>query len=215
MKILRHSRTRVQTVNSENARYFHNRLRSRTRIATIECHILLSFNNRLHSRTRVKTVNYQSAWHFHNPLHSRTRITTTECKILLSLNNRLLSRTRIKTVWLSIALLCAIQCVCVRVSSGSSASICVYVSSVARLCIQRAMFRIISLCLNPNFFEILSESSRGISVLPLPRPIYRWYQAQVGKSSASEIGVLRVALRDIFWNLRCHHRGMKGHEIVT
>ena len=63
--------------------------------------------------------------------------------------------------------------------------------------------------------QYLSESSRGISVLPLPRPIYRWDQAQVGKSSASEIGVLWVALRDIFWNLRCHHRGMKVQEIVT
>ena len=28
-------------------------------------------------------------------------------------------------------------------------------------------------------FEILSGSSRGISVLPLPRPIYRWDQAEV------------------------------------
>ena len=100
--------------------------------------------------------------------------------------------------------------------------LCVYVSSVARLCIQRAVFRIISLWLNPNLkmlksasgalgpksalrgtksvtftkailhvsnlkknamnpigdpsvllIQYLSESSRGISVLPLPRPIYR------------------------------------------
>ena len=103
--------------------------------------------------------------------------------------------------------------------------LCVYVSSVARLCIQRAVFRIISLWLNPNLkmlksasgapgpksalrgtksvtftkailqvfnlhkiamnpigdpsvlliqsSEILSESSKGISVLPFPRPIYR------------------------------------------
>ena len=103
--------------------------------------------------------------------------------------------------------------------------LCVYVSSVARLCIQRAVFRIVSLWLNPNLkmlksvsdapgpksalrgtksvtfikailqvfnlhkigmnpigdqsvlliqsCEILSESSKGISVLPFLRPIYR------------------------------------------
>ena len=103
--------------------------------------------------------------------------------------------------------------------------LCVYVSSVARLCIQRAVFRIVSLWLNPNLkmlksasdapgpksalrgtksvtftkailqvfnlhkiatnpigdqtvllchsSEILFESSKGISVLPFPRPIYQ------------------------------------------
>ena len=93
--------------------------------------------------------------------------------------------------------------------------LCVHVSSVARLCMQRAVFRIVSLCPNLNFFEILSESNRGIFVLSFSRPTYRYDQAQVGKSSASEIGVLWVALRDIVWNLRCHHRGTKVHEIVT
>ena len=36
--------------------------------------------------------------------------------------------------------------------------LCVYVSSVARLCIQRAVFRIISLWLNPNLKMLKSAS---------------------------------------------------------
>ena len=118
-----------------------------------------------------------------------------------------------------------VVCDSMRLRTCIQRQLCVYVSSVARLCIQRAVFRIISLWLNPNLkmlksasgapgpksalrgtksvtftkailqvfnlhkiamnpigdpsvlliqsSEILSESSKGISVLPFPRPIYR------------------------------------------
>ena len=116
------------------------------------------------------------------------------------------------------------MCDSMRLRTCIQRQLCVYVSSVARLCIQRAVFRIVSLWLNPNLkmlksasdapgpksalrgtksvtftkailqvfnlhkiamnpigdpsvlliqsSEILSESSKGISVLPFPRPIY-------------------------------------------
>ena len=122
MKNRLRSRTRIKTSECHSLLSLKNRRRSRTRITTFNYQIFRHLKNRLRSRTRITTCEHQILLSLKNRLRSRTRITTCECQILLSFKNRLRSRTRITTLVAFQELLCAIQCVRVRVSSGSSAS---------------------------------------------------------------------------------------------